>query len=140
MIFNSSIFNYDIWIFHDGGRYDIETSLLICSANQWTGFYMIKASVMKELTAKQQSNLVKTLEMLNEALLGIIQETDTHIREIKKHARCITRINPSCSYVCSTFKMRSRCNQSMTSIIWRFFVNAVSIAKHYIVFLRRHKL
>ena len=33
---------------------------------------------MKELTAKQQSNLVKTLEMLNKALLGIIQKTDIH--------------------------------------------------------------
>ena len=31
-------------------RYHIETSPLICSANQWTGFYMISASVMKGLT------------------------------------------------------------------------------------------
>ena len=35
--------------FHDGGRYHIETSPLICGANQWTGFYMISASVMKGL-------------------------------------------------------------------------------------------
>ena len=35
---------------HDGGRYHIETSPLICSPNRWTGFYMITASVMKELT------------------------------------------------------------------------------------------
>ena len=43
---------------HDGDRYHIETSPLICGAetsplicraNQWTGFYMITASVMKEL-------------------------------------------------------------------------------------------
>ena len=27
-------------LFHDGGPYHIETSLLICHANQWTGFYM----------------------------------------------------------------------------------------------------
>ena len=32
------------------GRYHIETSPLVCSANQWTGFYKITASVMKELT------------------------------------------------------------------------------------------
>ena len=32
-----------------GGRYHIETSPLICSANQWTGFYMITATVIKEL-------------------------------------------------------------------------------------------
>ena len=38
-------------LFHDGGRYHIETSLLIWRAIQWTGFYMITASVMKELIA-----------------------------------------------------------------------------------------
>ena len=36
-------------LFYDGVRYHIETSSLICSANQWTGFYIITASVMKEL-------------------------------------------------------------------------------------------
>ena len=36
-------------LFHDGGHYHIETSPLICRANQWTGFSMITASVMKEL-------------------------------------------------------------------------------------------
>ena len=36
-------------LFHDGGQYHIETSPLICSSNQWIGFYMISASVMKEL-------------------------------------------------------------------------------------------
>ena len=35
--------------FHDGGRYYIETGPLICSANQWTGFYMIRASDVKGL-------------------------------------------------------------------------------------------
>ena len=33
-----------IQLFHEGGRYHKETS-----ANQWIGFYMITASVMKEL-------------------------------------------------------------------------------------------
>ena len=32
----------------------METSRLICSANQWTGFYMISASVMKGLKALTQ--------------------------------------------------------------------------------------
>ena len=35
-------------IFHDGGPYHIKASSLICSANQWTGFYMVGTSVMKE--------------------------------------------------------------------------------------------
>ena len=38
--------------FQDGGRYHIETSPFIFSANQWTGFYMISAFVMKGLKKK----------------------------------------------------------------------------------------
>ena len=38
-------------LFHDGGRYHTETSPLIYIANQWTGFYVISASAMKELIA-----------------------------------------------------------------------------------------
>ena len=41
-------------LFHDRGRYHIETSPLICSANQWTGFYKITASAMKELNVGQK--------------------------------------------------------------------------------------
>ena len=36
-------------LFYDGNRYHIETSSLIRGANQWTGFYMITAYVIKEL-------------------------------------------------------------------------------------------
>ena len=36
--------------FYGLGPYHIETSPLICSANQCTGFYMAETSVMKELT------------------------------------------------------------------------------------------
>ena len=36
--------------FFHGGGYHIETSPLSCTANQWTGFYMIGISVMKELS------------------------------------------------------------------------------------------
>ena len=35
--------------FHDGVAYHVRTSLLICSANQLAGFYMLWTSVMKEL-------------------------------------------------------------------------------------------
>ena len=38
--------------FHDGGRYHIETSPLIYSANEWSGLYMIGASIMKELISR----------------------------------------------------------------------------------------
>ena len=41
-------------LFHEGGPFHIETSLLICSANQWTGFYMIDTCIMKELTTEHK--------------------------------------------------------------------------------------
>ena len=36
-------------LFHDEGPFHVETSPLICSVNQWTGFYMKGTSFMKEL-------------------------------------------------------------------------------------------
>ena len=43
------------WLFQDKeGPYHIETSQLICSANQWTGFYMIATSIIKELNSDDQ--------------------------------------------------------------------------------------
>ena len=35
-------------LFHDGGLYHIETSTLIYIENQWTSFYMIGTSVMRD--------------------------------------------------------------------------------------------
>ena len=63
--------------FHDGGRHHIETSPLICSTNQWAGFSMITAAVMKWLN---DVNFTKVnihfcqrnsfLEISNEDLVG----------------------------------------------------------------------
>ena len=53
--FMGLIHSHAIKFFHDGGPYHIETSPLICSANQWTGFYMVGTSAMKKL--KSSSNL-----------------------------------------------------------------------------------
>ena len=36
-------------LFLNGGPYHIETSPLICWANQYTGFYMLEISVKKKL-------------------------------------------------------------------------------------------
>ena len=43
-----SVFWIDIYLFHDGGQYHVETSPLIYSANQWTGFYMMGTFVLRE--------------------------------------------------------------------------------------------
>ena len=43
-----------------GGPYHIETSPLICSANQWAGFYMIGTSVVQGL----MSSLSQILHVL----------------------------------------------------------------------------
>ena len=37
-----------LWLFHDGCPYHIETSSIICSANQWTGLHLIETSIMKQ--------------------------------------------------------------------------------------------
>ena len=36
-------------LFYDGRLYHIETGPLICATNQWTVFYMMVTSIMKEL-------------------------------------------------------------------------------------------
>ena len=52
--------------FHDGGRHHIETSPLICSTNQWTGFYIptmkIRTCIKNNiLDQKHNQNSVKHL-------------------------------------------------------------------------------
>ena len=39
------------YLFHDGDPYHKETGPLIWSANQWTGFHMIRNPVMKDLNS-----------------------------------------------------------------------------------------
>ena len=41
--------SYRVNSLHDGGPYHVETSPMICRANQWTGFYVIGTSVVKGL-------------------------------------------------------------------------------------------
>ena len=52
-------------LFHDGGPYRIETSTLICRANQWTGFYLIGSSVMKESTLSDKSKDFRKLSWVH---------------------------------------------------------------------------
>ena len=40
---------FGLTLFHEGSPYYIETSSLICSANQWTSFYLTETSVLKDL-------------------------------------------------------------------------------------------
>ena len=40
------------YFFHDGCFYDVETSQLICSANQWITFYILGGFVMIELIVR----------------------------------------------------------------------------------------
>ena len=50
--YDSETDSFSAKLFHDKGPYHIETSPVICCATQWTGFYMIGTSVMKELKMK----------------------------------------------------------------------------------------
>ena len=40
------------YLFHYGVPYHIETGLLICSASQWTGFWKIGTTAIKESRTK----------------------------------------------------------------------------------------
>ena len=51
------------------GRYHIETSPLICTANQWAGVYMIAASVMR-VNQCCEHDLRKVIEILVKPLLS----------------------------------------------------------------------
>ena len=42
-------FNFFIKLFLWRGPYHIQSGSLMCTGNQWTGFYMIGTSVMKQL-------------------------------------------------------------------------------------------
>ena len=59
----------NVKLFRGGGPYHIETSPLICSANQWSGFYMIMADVMKELKINFVISKMK-LYLMNVLLLN----------------------------------------------------------------------
>ena len=48
-IFVQCVHHKNVELFHDGGPYYIENSQLICSVDQWTGYYMIGTTVIKEL-------------------------------------------------------------------------------------------
>ena len=54
----------------DGGHYHIETSPMICGANQWTGFYMITASVLKGLRIIASEIIILTFLYLKQSLMA----------------------------------------------------------------------
>ena len=58
-----------LYLFHDGGPYHIKTSPFICRANQWTGFYVIGTSVMKELNYVQRNILMARCYLMSRTLV-----------------------------------------------------------------------
>ena len=63
--------SYHYYLFHNGGRYHIETSPLVCRANQWTGFCMITVSVMKELISHLIFETILMKHFLQTNLRGV---------------------------------------------------------------------
>ena len=53
----------------------IETSQLICSANQLTSFYMIRTLVVKELMTKYFTKFVKSLHFPFQLSKGVVVST-----------------------------------------------------------------
>ena len=79
------LIQYCFKLFHDGGLYHIEISPLICSANQWTGFYMIGAFVMKKFSAGK----LILLEAASKLLLLFLSKS----RSLKRHLSVDNKLN-----------------------------------------------
>ena len=59
----------------DGGPYHIETRPLICRTNQWTCFYKIGTSVVKDLRPYQTSMMENFAKVVNDYSQGILPYT-----------------------------------------------------------------
>ena len=114
---------------NDGGRCHIETSPSICSANQQTDFYMITASVMKELRTFE---ICLGDELFN-YMPGINDHQEKQRNNLHKDSYCPERDNrnPYCTFLhwgstvnfqpnilrcwlCSKDHMIVECNQFVT--------------------------
>ena len=74
-----------VYLFDDVGPYHIETSTLICPANQWTGFYMRGTSVMKELMIVKVNLLnFRTKQRRAKALIDFERHEDDELG-FRKH-------------------------------------------------------
>ena len=63
--------------FHDAGPYHIETSPLIWRVNQWTGFYIVGASVMKDLSVTETVVLFESYHIVFEKYFKCISITNS---------------------------------------------------------------
>ena len=70
---NSWIMNNFLYLLPDGGPYHIETSPLIFSGSQWTGFYMVGNSIMKELKSEKFIRYWLQMRVSQPKTLGIFQ-------------------------------------------------------------------
>ena len=75
---NQCYMNKEDYLFHEGGPYHIETSPLICRANQWTGFYIIGTSVLKQLIASLKSFLNLCSRELMKQKNSLIKQFNTN--------------------------------------------------------------
>ena len=59
--------SFDFLLFNSFMTEAVMTEAVICSANQWTGFYIITATVMKELMAKISNAILFTKKIVMRA-------------------------------------------------------------------------
>ena len=58
---------------------------MICSANQWPGFYMIGTSIMKELTIFTQSSMIIILQVPKFIQLGHFGYFPYYLLDLRKY-------------------------------------------------------
>ena len=74
------------WLFHNGGPFHVETSPLSCSANQWTGFYMIGTSIMTELSIylEKLQYLPKRAAIFHRQELAFLFQVQVKIKAVRE--------------------------------------------------------
>ena len=85
-------------LFHDGSPYYTETSSWICTANQWTGIYMIGASIKKKLISFYwKTSIIVAMPLTNSWKYVIIFLIYLHHARKNSYAETISQPAFTCS-------------------------------------------
>ena len=99
----------------------METSPLIWGANQWTGFYMITASVMKGLM--KDSLTLRNNHCLYYSLFNLNKNMKLTMKTFKSIANIFTMVTHVLSFLQKTHvkvKIMTKTSKDKISNIWRF--------------------
>ena len=127
--------------FHDGGCCHIETSPLICSTNQWTDFYMITASIMKELKCGKNEEKCWVQHILWSSKIlfcfwikAYIFFSNVHIHNVVSTLSNVVKIDVENDNVVSTLSNVVKFNVEKHNVVsMLFYIVNFNFARHNVV-------